>query len=352
MESRHERQIVERLKQLKPELNKINKHKTGLTIFENTTMQPVSDVQLSASYLFIGENKYKVGQMLGKGAFGDVKIGFCLKSNEKVAIKIQNRSTQIEYHAKTLSSIEKASNYVTRQIGIEDDLLKLTGQYIASTSILSEKGVEKHYSVMKFIDGVKLKDIFNNLSYQDKLQCFIDIATQINFLHDQGYLHLDVWRENLLYSNGKAMLHDYGCAARLNEMGFFMCKLKGSHIPPEIYESYEKKERCLYREYSDVFALGMTFHELLHNDYHDYSADKSFDEFVDRYNEYYLKVLYSKKESQDILDKLIGRMICPNPIIRISIPNTINCLKLSKPISIENVSVEGNANANPSLRRN
>ncbi|KTC84079.1 protein kinase domain-containing protein [Legionella brunensis] len=85
---------------------------------------------------------------------------------------------------------------------------------------------------MKYIEGDQLKNIFSSLSFQKKIQVLIELTQQVQFLHDNDYLHLDIWPENILF-DGQAILHDYGCSAKLLN-GTFVSKLKGSHIPQKL----------------------------------------------------------------------------------------------------------------------
>jgi len=103
-------------------------------------------------------------------------------------------------------------------------------------------------------------------------------------------LHSDVCPENILYSKGKATVHDYGCSAKL-ENGTFLDKLKGSHIPPEAITAYQKNVTGTYGFYSDIYGLGMTFYELLYGDYFDHSIDNTLQDFAERYRKYHVSVV-------------------------------------------------------------
>ncbi|WED42595.1 protein kinase domain-containing protein [Legionella cardiaca] len=322
-------QKIDLIKTVNPTLQKIHKYRGELNFFENKFEIYSRDTDVSSSYIFDNLNDaYELKKLLGKGAFGIVKKGKILKTGAKVAVKIQNITGLIEYHFKTIGDIEQARDYVESQIEVEDALLKLTGQHISSIRRKNLKNQEKHYSIMKYIEGDQLKNIFSDLSFQEKIQVFIELTRQVQFLHDNNYLHLDIWRENILF-NGQAILHDYGCSAKLLN-GTFVSKLKGSHIPPEIIESQKKLVPCMYGKFSDVYALGMTFYELIYEDYYDYTLDKTFDDFIKRYTAYYMAVVDVLNSKEDLLAQLITKMITPNISQRILVIDILSGLNLIK----------------------
>ena len=50
------------------------------------------------------------------------------------------------------------------------------------------------------------------LSVEDTLRVAREVAGALDYAHDQGIVHRDVKPENILFSNGHAMLADFGVA--------------------------------------------------------------------------------------------------------------------------------------------
>ncbi|MBA3661957.1 MAG: protein kinase [Gammaproteobacteria bacterium] len=319
---------VDLIKKLNPNLQKLHKYRNGVSFFNNPFEIYSHEPSLSSSYIFDdSSNTFELHKLLGKGAFGSVKKGILVKSGQIVAIKIQNVTSQIEYYFKTMGDKEKARVYVNKQIEIEDTLLKLTNQFISGLTRISVNNQEKHYSIMKYIDGIKLKNIFSQLSASEKIRCFIQLTEQLEFLHANHYLHLDVWPDNILFSNAKAILHDYGCSAQL-ENGIYLSQLKGSHIPPEVICAYKKNEICTYSTYSDIYALGMTMYELLYDKYYDYNADETLHDFANQYSNYHQQIIDFLSEKNDIMSQIINGLISINPADRLPTKEILNNLRL------------------------
>lgn len=145
---------IELIKKYNPTLKKLHRYRNSNSFFDTPFEIYSDDLSVSSSYIFDDlNNTLEFHKFLGKGAFGSVKKAVLVNSGETVAIKIQNLTRQIEYHSKTLGDEVKARDYVKRQIETEDTLLKLTGQYISSLERTNIHKQEKHYSIIKFIEG-------------------------------------------------------------------------------------------------------------------------------------------------------------------------------------------------------
>lgn len=327
MESREKLAVI---KKNQSELIKQYKYTSKVGLFNNQYDLVSDDPLCNISYIFDQNcNAYEISTLLGKGAFGVVKEGYEINSGKRVAIKIQNMTEQIKYHIQTLVDLEITNQYVKNQVAIEDAILKLTGKLIASISHVNHKNEEKHYTVMEYINGPKIKNNYLKLSEKDKYACLLEIAEQLKFLHDNDYAHLDIWSDNILLSD-HANLVDYGCAAKLVN-GIAISKLKGSHIAPEILKQHTMGLPCVYDKSSDIYALGITFYELQYNSYYDFSLDNTLQSFIERYQKYHESVVFALTEDKiNPLADVILKMICDKND-RINISELVTVLKKYEP---------------------
>lgn len=162
--------------------------------------------------IIIGK-KYKVLNLLGEGSFGRIFEAINIITSEKVAIKIEKKSTiSLLKHEATLynkcrniKGIPKLRNY-----GVEDNY---------------------NYIVIDFL-GDSLDDIKTTCSEHIELSIVLNIGIQliniIEKLHNIGIIHRDLKPENILLGLEKEKksiyLIDFGISR-------FYINSKGCHIP-------------------------------------------------------------------------------------------------------------------------
>jgi serine/threonine-protein kinase len=78
---------------------------------------------------------------------------------------------------------------------------------------LHDSGVieDKPYYVMPYVDGESLRQRITRqqrLSLEEALRFATEIASALGYAHEQGLIHRDVKPENILLSNGIALVTD------------------------------------------------------------------------------------------------------------------------------------------------
>ena len=148
--------------------------------------------------------KYKLSKKLGSGAFGEVYLGTNVKTNEKVAIKLEHlemKYPQLVYEAKLYKMLKNG-------VGVPK---------------VHWYGVEGDYNVMVMdLLGPSLEHLFHyhekQLSLKSVLIAADQIISRLEFLHKLGFLHRDIKPENFLIGGAKktGILHiiDFGLTKR------------------------------------------------------------------------------------------------------------------------------------------
>lgn len=145
---------------------------------------------------------YRIGRNIGHGSFGEIHVGVDIRTNEEVAIKIENPNTkhpQLHLEAKLLQQLSSG-------VGIPK---------------VRYSGNDRGFNVMVMdLLGPSLEDLFNFCNRKFTLKTVLLLAEQmlarIKFIHEQNYIHRDVKPDNFLMGLGKqgnlVYLIDFGLA--------------------------------------------------------------------------------------------------------------------------------------------
>ena len=153
---------------------------------------------------------YNIDRELGKGTFGEVKLGIHRVTGEKVAIKVLEKDKIVD---------EADKERVTREIQI----LKLIRHpnIIQLYEIIEDK--EKLYLITEYASGGELFDyIVTNQKVREYEACkfFQQLLDGIEYVHQLNIVHRDLKPENLLLNSKKNIkIVDFGLSNLYKENG-------------------------------------------------------------------------------------------------------------------------------------
>ncbi|XP_074578552.1 casein kinase 1-like [Curcuma longa] len=133
--------------------------------------------------------KFKLGNKIGAGSFGELYLGVNVQSGEEVAVKLELvkvKHPQLHYESKL---------YMRLQGGTGIPHLKWFG-------------VEGEYNVMVIeLLGPSLEDLFNYCNRKFSLKTVLMLADQlinrVEYMHLKGFLHRDIKPDNFLMGLGR-----------------------------------------------------------------------------------------------------------------------------------------------------
>ncbi|NPB05235.1 MAG: serine/threonine protein kinase [Aquificae bacterium] len=223
--------------------------------FESFKMEALSPLKGGAGIAILG--RFKPIKKLGEGRFGKVYLVEDLKTGEVYALK----ESKDPLFARQL--LDEAQNVLLLH---HPNLVRLHHYFLS-------KDRKRIYLLYEYCDGGDLKAFVEKLGrplkFGEALDVLYQVASGLAYLHDHGYVHLDVKPENvLLKREGEKEVWKLGDFGLLKTRGFSgILDVKGTvgYIAPEVFKGE------IHRS-SDVFSLGCLLYYMLEG-HHPFKAE-------------------------------------------------------------------------------
>lgn len=196
------------------------------------------------------QKRYVVGEVIGKGGFAVVYKGHDNNLTRDVAIKVPRR--EIRERQGFRDKFEEEKNRLV-QVGRHSSIVSVTDAHVF-------EGIP--YLVLDYMSRGSLRTALHRdrrQSVEEVSAWLRPIADALDFIHDQGVIHLDVKPGNILYdTENQAMLSDFGIARVMGVESGSAENLPGS---PN-YMAPEAESGVITGQY-DQYSLGViVFHAL------------------------------------------------------------------------------------------
>ncbi|KAL1807525.1 hypothetical protein ACET3Z_024515 [Daucus carota] len=197
------------------------------------------------------DNKYMLGDEIGKGAYGRVYKGLDLENGDFVAIK------QV-----SLGNIPQEDLNIIMQ---EIDLLKNLNHKNIVKYLGSSKTKSHLHIILEYVENGSLANIIKPTKFgpfpESLVAVYIaQVLEGLVYLHEQGVIHRDIKGANILTTKeGLVKLADFGVATKLTEANINTHSVVGTPywMAPEVIEM---SGVCVA---SDIWSVGCTVIELL-----------------------------------------------------------------------------------------
>lgn len=160
-------------------------------------------------------DKYRLGEELGRGAYGRVFRGLDTRTGEHVAIK------QL--------SLDRIPPTALASIMTEVDLLKALNHRNIVKYLGSFRSRSHLYIIMELVENGSLAMVIKHSKFGPFPESLVAVYIQqvlqgLTYLHDQGVVHRDIKGANILTTKeGIVKLADFGVAARLDATASSSC---------------------------------------------------------------------------------------------------------------------------------
>lgn len=196
---------------------------------------------------------YKIIKELGSGGMGTVYLAEHTTIGTQVAIKslhnhlIKNPSIRSRFlkEAKTQAILDH--KYITKVIDFIDN----------------EQGL---FIILEFINGIPLDEyLFHNkglIPETEAVQYMVKILEAVAYAHQKGIVHRDLKSANIMITPDKSVkIMDFGIAKLTGET--LKLTKAGSKLGSPLYMSPEQVSGAEVDHRSDIYSLGVVFHEML-----------------------------------------------------------------------------------------
>lgn len=172
---------------------------------------------------------YKIGRIIGRGAFGKVNIGLNILTGRIVAIKSFNKTNITNDNAKN-------------KIIYETNLMKHL-RHPCITKILETFECDKYiFIIMEYIGGGNLQSFVKKrrkLTEKTAKYLFKQIMDAINYMHSQNICHRDIKLENILIDLSSTIkICDFGVGKFISKDNLILQNQCGTpvYMAPEIFK--------------------------------------------------------------------------------------------------------------------
>ncbi|PBP25756.1 protein kinase C-like protein [Diplocarpon rosae] len=205
---------------------------------------------LTSGFCLVNLNHFRLLRVVGKGAFGKVRI-------------VERKDTGLTFALKYIRKDEVVRSESVRNIIRERRMLEhLNYQFICNLRY-SFQDIEYMYLVIDLMNGGDLRFHISRKTFtEEAVRYWIsELGCALNYIHNQGIIHRDVKPDNvLLDSEGHVHLADFNVASDFTP-GKPLTSKSGTlaYLAPEVYKGTG------YSTGADWWSLGVLFYECIYN---------------------------------------------------------------------------------------
>ena len=219
---------------------------------------------------------YKILSLLGEGGMGTVYLAEHVKLGRKVAIK--------SLHAQFVNSEQIRARFIHEaKVMAELQHPNIVNLY---DYVETENGL---YLIIELVDGKPIDDYIEQVSgpieEEKAIAMMHAILEGFQYAHEMGLVHRDIKPSNLVISaKNKVKILDFGIAKMVGDTSSKMTKT-GTQIGTVYYMSPEQVKGDDLDHRSDIYALGVTFFQMLTGSSPYKGMTKEFEVFMKIVNE-------------------------------------------------------------------
>ena len=237
---------------------------------------------------------YRVTRELGGGGMATVYLATQESLLRQVAVKVMSRE------------LARDAGFRARFLREAQLVARLNHPGIVTVYDFGSRGATFFLS-MEYLPGGTLKErIASGLTHRQAVEVLVAIARALAYAHRQDVVHRDIKPQNILFrADGSPVLTDFGIArlvsadTQLTATGFTLGSPR--YMSPEQILGQEVDAR------SDLFSLGIVFHEMLTGQVPWTDTDNPISIAIKRCNEPIPRLPAALKRYQPLIDRLVAK---------------------------------------------
>ncbi|MDP2366432.1 MAG: protein kinase, partial [Ignavibacteria bacterium] len=245
---------------------------------------------------------YKVLSLLGEGGMGIVYKVFDAQLERYAALKILHINS-----THNSSFVERFKREARNQAKLSHPNIVSVYGFVQEKDVL---GI-----AMEYIEGDTVESIIKNsgkIEFGYAVELMEQILNGVESAHNQGFIHRDLKPSNIILDlNGNPKIMDFGISKSIDELKTIT--QHNARPGTLLYMSPEQLSGNTITIKSDLYALGITFYEML-SGFHPYNASTIY-EIIDSHVNKTPEAISSKIQSvPPIADEIILRAMNKSPI--------------------------------------
>ncbi|WKY10617.1 hypothetical protein Q1695_002740 [Nippostrongylus brasiliensis] len=194
----------------------------------------------------------RVGRMIGKGQFGEVRRGkLILKNGTTAYVAIKSIKTDADISKELIKEVMKEARLMR---GLNHpNVVKLYGVGMLDQPL---------YILLEYVAGGALKSYLrknkDSITKAEKVQMALGASWGISYLHKSNIIHRDIAARNCLY--------DHDCAVKISDFGLSRTgteyKMKTATKMPIRWMAPESIVNYMFTRKTDVYSYGILVYEI------------------------------------------------------------------------------------------
>lgn len=216
---------------------------------------------------------YRIDTYLASGGFGNTYEATNINFGERYAIKeffLKGVAQRDDNNTTvSISNADNEASFIAQKEKFKSEaklIRKLNNKHIVKLYDLFDENGTAYY-VMEYIDGKSISKILKETGKPIDENTAINYVSQVldalKEVHSHHFYHLDIKPSNIMVSNGRAILIDFGSSKQMKEEGGATTDTPLSYTPGYAPSELMDHDNAKFGPWTDLYSLGATLYNMV-----------------------------------------------------------------------------------------